>query len=195
VHDGRGAPGVPAPSYRLPFIAAECGVELTGRHQVLIDARGAALVAVALARQHGASTPAELADALDIRMGHLEPDRYVPCAKRDRRAGGSGRVRLVTPDVSPDADPDHPLHGQVIVFTGTLKTRTRQQAWDDVARVGAIPEKDVTGRTNILVIGDVNPAVLTPGATITGKAARAFALQAKGQDIEVMTEDDFIRSL
>jgi DNA polymerase III epsilon subunit-like protein len=30
------------PSYRLPFVAAECGVELAGRHQVLINARGAA---------------------------------------------------------------------------------------------------------------------------------------------------------
>jgi DNA polymerase III subunit epsilon len=83
----------------------------------------------------------------------------------------------------------------VIVFTGTLKTRTRQQAWDEVARTGAIPEKDVTGRTNIVVIGDLNPAVLTPGAATTGKASRAFALQGKGHDIEVMTEDDFIRSL
>jgi DNA polymerase III subunit epsilon len=126
-------------------------------------------------------------------MGRLEPGRYVPCVRRDR--GDSGRDRLVTPDVSPDADPDHPLYGQVIVFTGTLKSRTRQQAWDDVARIGAIPEKSVTGHTNILIIGDLNPAVLTPGATTSGKAAHAFALQAKGQDIEVMTEDDFIRSL
>ena len=37
-------------AFRLPFVAAECGVELSGRHQVLINARGAALVTVALAR-------------------------------------------------------------------------------------------------------------------------------------------------
>jgi len=148
------------PSYRLPFVADKCGVELTGRHQVLISARGAAMVAVALARKHGASTPSELADALDIRMGCLEPGRYVSCAGRDRR--GSGRDRLVNPGASPDADPDHPPYGQVIVFTGTLQTRTRQQAWGDAARAGAIPEKGVTARTNILVIGDLNPGVLTP---------------------------------
>jgi hypothetical protein len=29
----------------------------------------------------------------------------------------------------------------------------------------------------------------------TGKAAKVFAVQEKGQDIEVMTEDDFIRGL
>jgi DNA polymerase III epsilon subunit-like protein len=181
------------PSYRLPFVAAECGVELAGRHQVLINARGAALVTVALAHQHHAATPGELADALAIRTGRLEPGRYLPA--RRRPPNHSGRDPLTAPDASPDADPDHPLYGRVIVFTGALKTRTRQQAWEDAARAGAIPEKDVTGRTSILVIGDLNPAVLTPGAATSGRAARAFALQAKGQDIEVMTEDDFIRSL
>ena len=94
-----------------------------------------------------------------------------------------------------DADPDHPFYGRVIVFTGTLMSRTRQMAWDDVVRVGGIPELGVTKRTNILVTGDINPAVLAPGTPTTGKAAKAFRLQDKGQDIEVMTEDDFLRSL
>ena len=30
---------------------------------------------------------------------------------------------------------------------------------------------------------------------MTGKTAKVFALQDKGQDIEVMAEDDFLRSL
>jgi DNA polymerase III subunit epsilon len=81
------------------------------------------------------------------------------------------------------------------VFTGTLQSRTRQTAWEDVVKVGGVPEPGVTKRTNILVIGDINPAVLTPGIATTGKAAKAFALQDQGQDIEVMTEDDFLRSL
>jgi len=182
------------PSYRLPFVADKCGIELAGRHQVLINARGAALVAVALARRHGASTLGELAAALGVRPGHLEPDCYAPAIRQGQR---SGPDRSATADASPLREPDsvHPLCGRVVVFTGTLKTRTRQQAWNDVAAVGAIPEKDVTRRTNILVVGDLNPAVFTPGATTTGKAAHAFSLQAKGQDIEIMTEDDLIRNL
>jgi DNA polymerase III subunit epsilon len=68
-------------------------------------------------------------------------------------------------------------------------------AWDDVVRVGGVPEREVTKRTNILVRGDVNPAVLAPGMPITGKTAKAFALQADGQDIELMSEDDFLRNL
>jgi DNA polymerase-3 subunit epsilon len=37
------------PSYKLAFVTDKCGIELAGRHQVLINAHGAALVAVALA--------------------------------------------------------------------------------------------------------------------------------------------------
>lgn len=39
-------------------------------------------------------------------------------------------------------------------------------AWDDVIKVGSIPELSATKRTNVLVIGDINPAVLVPGMSL-----------------------------
>ena len=53
----------------------------------------------------------------------------------------------------------------------------RQIAWNECARVGAIAEYKTTKRTNVLVVGDVNPAVLQPGSPLTAKARRAFELQ------------------
>jgi DNA polymerase III epsilon subunit-like protein len=181
------------PSYRLPFVAAECDVSLVNHHQASDDARCAALIAVAMARKQGADTLAELAESFDVRIGHLAECRYAPSARRSHSHGGA--YNLVRPDANPDADPDHPYYGRILVFTGTLRSRTRQTAWEDVVKVGGIPEPGVTKRTNILVTGDINPAVLTPGVATTGKAAKAFALQDQGQDIEVMTEDDFLRNL
>lgn len=178
------------PSYRLPFVAAECDVDFDHHHQAVSDARCAALIAVALARKQGAQTLAGLADSFSVRIGHMESGYYSASARR-----GSGGHALIRADANPDADPDHPLYGRVIVFTGALMSRTRQMAWDDVIKVGGTPEPGVTKRTNVLVIGDINPAVLVPGMVTTGKAAKAFALQGKGQEIEVMTEDDFLRSL
>jgi DNA polymerase-3 subunit epsilon len=165
------------PSYRLPFVAAECDVSLVSHHQARDDARCAALIAVAMARKQGADTLAELAGSFGVRIGHLEGGNYTPGAS------------------NPEANPDHPFYGRVLVFTGALQSRTRQTAWEEVVKVGGIPENTVTKRTNVLVIGDINPAVLAPGVATTGKAAKAFALQDKGQDIEVMTEDDFLRNL
>ncbi len=178
------------PSYRLPFVAAECDVDLRHHHQAVSDARCAALIAVAMARKQSAQTLAELADSFSVRIGHMETGFYSGSVQRS-----SGGHALIRADANPDADPDHLLYGRVIVFTGALMSRTRQMAWDDVIKVGGIPEFSVTKRTNVLVIGDINPAVLVPGMAITGKAAKAFALQDKGQEIEVMTEDDFVSSL
>ncbi len=180
------------PSYRLPFVAAQCDVDFHQHHQASDDARCTALIAVAMARKQGASTLAELADSFGVSIGHMETGHYAPSVWR---RPGEHAYKLIRADVNPDADPDHPFYGKVIVFTGALMSRTRQMAWDDVVKAGGTPERTVTKHTNILVIGDINPAVLAPGMVTTGKAAKAFALQDKGQDIELMTEDDFLRSL
>lgn len=72
---------------------------------------------------------------------------------------------------------------------------TRAIAQQECASIGAIPEQNITKRTNILVFGNINPAMLRPGSEVTGKTRKAFDLQRKGQAIEVMTEDDFLRCL
>jgi DNA polymerase-3 subunit epsilon len=181
------------PCYRLPFVAAQCGAEIGQHHRAGADARCTALIAVAMASKQGAQALTELADSLGVRTGHMEPpDHYCPTSWCN--SDGNGH-KLIRPDTNSDADPAHPFYGRTIVFTGVLTSRKRQQAWQDVAKVGGIPQPSVTKQTNILVIGDINPAVLAPGMNITEKAAKVFALQAKGQDIELMTEDDFLRSL
>ena len=180
------------PSYRLPFVAAQCDVDFHQHHQASDDARCAALIAVAMARKQGAQTLADLAESFGVSIGHMATGYYAPSVWC--RPGGH-TSKLIRPDANPEADPDHPFYGRVVVFTGALMSRTRQMAWDDVVKVGGIPELSVTKHTNILVMGDINPAVLAPGMVTTGKAAKAFALQEKGQDIEIMTEDDFLRSL
>ncbi|MBO0801530.1 MAG: hypothetical protein J2P25_00425 [Nocardiopsaceae bacterium] len=192
------------PFYRMPFVADACGVTLDGRHRPLINARGAALVAVALAQRQGTDSLDALAESLEVRLGSLEPGRYVRCAKRPalgtaspkaRASGAAGRQPLTAPGANPDADPEHPFYGKVVVFTGALQSRGRQEAWNDVSEVGGIPERDVTKRTNILVVGDLNPNTLAPGAVLSRKANRAVELRRAGQEIEVMAEDDFLEHL
>jgi DNA polymerase III subunit epsilon len=179
-------------SYRLPFVAAQCGVSLSQHHKASDDAHCAALITIAMARKQGAETLAELAGSFGVCIGHLEAGCYAPSMWQN--PDGHAR-RLILPDVNPEADSDHPLYGRYVVFTGALQSRTRQMAWEDVANVGGIPERTVTKRTNILVTGDINTAVLAPGMITTGKAAKAEALLQAGQEIELMTEDDFLRSL
>jgi hypothetical protein len=65
----------------------------------------------------------------------------------------------------------------------------RQDVWAAVAACGATPEKGVTKRTTVLVVGDGftgdNPADFH-----TGKAAKAVLWRSEGHRIEVRTEAD-----
>lgn len=177
------------PSYRLSFVAEACGFQHLQRYSAADDADAIARIAVAMSEEYQLDSIEALASQLTVRLGHMDAGTYTASVNRRLNHG------LVPPQVNPEADPEHPLYGRVVVFTGGLTSMTRQLAWEELARVGGIPEPGVTKRTNVLVVGDINPAVLAPGATMTGKAAKAFALQDKGQEIEVMTEDDFLRSL
>lgn len=178
------------PSYRLPFVTDKCGFTLTDHHDPLADARAVVGIIKHLADLQGVEDLAEIGSRLKVRIGQMEAGVY-----KGSVCTATGNNGLVSAEVDPDADPEGHLYGRVVVFTGALMSMTRQLAWDEVCRAGGVPEKNTTKRTNVLVLGDFNPASLRPGATFSGKARKAFELQDKGQDIELMTEDDFLRAL
>lgn len=170
-------------SYRLPLVAQECGVGGLDHHDAGGDAAACAGVVLEIARRREADSLEALLSGLHMLMGQLTPQAWLGC--RGRPLPGS---YLVPPTVAEDADPDHPLYGQVIVFTGALSIR-RQDAWDAVASCGATPENSVTKRTNLLVVGD-GFGGNDPADFYTGKAAKAVRWRAKGHQIEVLTEGD-----
>ena len=180
------------PSYRLPFVIKALGKRIDLHHDPLADARAVADIVDGLAKANGATDLDALAESVGVRIGRMDSGLYRGSVAK---YSGGGTSRLTQSELNPDADPDGYLYGRVVVFTGALMTMTRQVAWDECARVGATAERSTTQRTNVLVVGDINPAVLRPGAALTAKAERAFQLQDQGQDIEVMTEDDFLRCL
>jgi len=181
------------PTYRLPFLAETMGISFDDHHNPLADATAVAEVVARLAEQQEAADLHGLADSLGVRIGRMSSDTYRGSVAVS--TGGHGPRRFTPLEINAAADPGGYLYGRVVVFTGALMSMTRDAARHECARVGAIPEPSTTKRTNVLVVGDINPAVLRPGSSVTGKARKAFELQDNGQDIEVMTEDDFLRCL
>ena len=179
------------PSYRLPFVAEAAGVPFDDHHDAGADSRAAAEILLRMAELREQATIAGLLADTGVGIGSIRAADWRGCrSQRFSRAHGGGDLVVSPPN--PDADPDHPLYGQAVVFTGTLSTMTRQQAFDLAAMVGASCERGVTKRTNVLVMGDQDARRLRPGATLSSKARKAFALQSKGQAIEVMGEEDFL---
>jgi DNA polymerase-3 subunit epsilon len=173
-------------SYRLPLVCAELGIPLDQHHQATADAEAAARVVLALCDRSQVSSLEDLADSLQVRLGKLLAREWSGCVRTPVYTGNGLEP---PPAANPDADPDHPLYGQVVVFTGALEMR-RADAQDVVAQLGGTPEAGVTKRTTLLVIGDGFRGDRVEDFH-TGKALKAAKWLAKGHQIEVLTELDF----
>ena len=88
-----------------------------------------------------------------------------------------------------DGNPEGDLHGEVVVFTGTLDM-LRREAADLAAGVGCQVDQNVTKKTTILVLGDQEAWRLAGYAKST-KHRKAELLVAEGCRIRIIREVDF----
>lgn len=167
-------------SYSLPFVAAELGIEDLTHHEALADATQAARIAAALAGRVGAATLDELLTTSGVVVGSGARTTVASAGSATRSTGDFST--LTASDV---------LAGESIVFTGTLTLTKRSEAQALVEHFGGTAQAGVTKKTTILVSGDLDPRTLRPGATLSRKLDKAMSLAAKGQPIEIWTEDDF----
>lgn len=107
-------------------------------------------------------------------------------------------LRRVEQPVDPNADgkpltrqgnPDGPLFGEVLVFTGSLEI-PRREAADLAASVGCEVAQGVTKQTTLLVAGDQDIRRLA-GHDKSSKHRKAEGLIAAGRSIRILRETDF----
>ena len=151
--------------YGLSNVAADLSIEFR-HHDALEDARAAAEITL----------QASDAAGLDI-------DGWL------RRVEKPIDPRSFPEGVRREGDPEGPLYGEVLVFTGELKL-PRREAADLAANAGCKVDTGVTKRTTLLIVGDQDAAKLA-GHEKSTKHRRAEALIAKGQLIRILRETDF----
>ncbi|WDF32289.1 exonuclease domain-containing protein [Arthrobacter agilis] len=191
------------PSYSLPFVAQAAGVPLVNHHDAVEDARACAGILIDIARRYDAPTVEDVLGAHGLPLSRA--DRYEPglddLSKATRTALGRGTSPVgwagwpeegANPHANAQADPRHPLYGQTVVFTGNLGI-PRPQAKERAARLGAQPASSVTRRTTVLVVGDGFVASDLRDGRVTGKARRVLELHERGQEIEVLSEAEFLQ--
>jgi DNA polymerase III subunit epsilon len=137
-------------------------------HHALEDAKAAGQIVLAATEK----------SSLDLE-GMLRRVR-LPINPNDANVGGA--IRRV-------GNPDGPLTGEVIVFTGTLQI-LRSDAADLAASVGCDVGTSVTKNTTMLVVGDTDVARLA-GHDKSSKHRKVEELILKGTPIRVNRETDF----
>ncbi|RLP84065.1 DNA polymerase III [Mycetocola lacteus] len=171
------------PSHKLPLVIEHFGLPTFDHHEAGADSRACALITMRVAEERGSTTIEELWASIPGRKG-----------------SGSPRIRTHTkkadlPQPRAEADPHHPLFGEVVCFSGELDSYTRTEAQQMVASFGATVSSSVTKKTTLVVTGGFDPATLRAGATQSTKVQRAQELAQKGQTIEIVTEQTFLEIL
>ncbi len=96
---------------------------------------------------------------------------------------GSSTIKL-------DGNPDGPLYGEQLVFTGAL-SMTRAEAGKIAAELGCDVTNSVTKKTTMLVVG-IQDSFKLAGYEKSSKHRKAEKLiKDKGQNIRILSETDF----
>jgi DNA polymerase-3 subunit epsilon len=186
-------------SYSLPFVAQHLGIEHEVMHRAGSDAQCAGDIALALLARSNQTDLQSLAGSLGISAGGFDSETLFLSRSESRGLGSFSKTTIETIRASIKdqvaANPDGPLFGHRVAFTGGLGSMTRAEAAERVLAAGGEPQLGVTQSTDFLVVGAENGYTIDPRTAFTGKFAKAEALRAKGSKIEVLDELTFVRML
>lgn len=119
--------------------------------------------------------------------GLLERIRY---PERDPKA------KDLVPDPGVSPDPDNFFYGKNVLFTGSFKSwRIDNKAIckQAICNIGGFPQDTLNSYTNVLVEGiQVSTRKIEGKHDMSGKQKKVREMKAKGQDIEIVSGNDFI---
>ncbi|MDR1554198.1 MAG: hypothetical protein LBS69_12190 [Prevotellaceae bacterium] len=91
-------------------------------------------------------------------------------------------------------NPDSIFYGQTVVFTGTLSSMLRLEAQQIIADIGGINANNVTKDTDFLIVGQQDYRIVGDDG-MSGKQEKAIKFIEKGYELEVISEEDFLKNI
>ncbi len=153
--------------YKLKNIARDMRIEFN-HHEAVEDAMAAAIIALNACK-----------------VSNTEIDGWLNKVKEKIPGLGLG---LIAP-IKREGNPEGPLHGETVLFTGKLGL-VRREAADMAAKLGCKVVNGPSRNVTMLVVGTQDKLVLN-GYDKSSKHRRIEKLINEGLDIQILSEDDF----
>lgn len=136
------------------------------------------------------STLEELEEKYHFHRGKFAPDTFIAhLATKNKK---TKTEMLESLEEHPElADEGNYFYGKNVCFTGTCSYGTRKELLQKIKDVGGIPSDSVTKKTEVLVVGQQDYRVVGEDG-MSKKQEKAKALLDKGQDIEILSEIEFL---
>lgn len=177
-------------SYSLDSLIYDFNLPSFSHHDALEDTKACLSLLHYLIDTNGSKNAFDLCDAANCSVGKIiDAEKYIPC-KHFPDIKKSKVSLFDYSSINKDASESHPFYNKVIVFTGTLSSCTRIDAFKMVADVGGIPSDSLSKKTNYLVTGYQRPEALN-GHEKSNKRMKAEQYLSKGADIQIISESEF----
>lgn len=123
-----------------------------------------------------------------------------PTGTKSKTKSKTGRLGMLADQLGADQlieryGKSRALEGEHVVFTGTLKHGQRAAVQQLVTAIGGVPDKSLTKKTTVLVVGIPNPRSGIEGAPVSRKLLKASQMRDNGSPIEVISEEEFFNRL
>lgn len=180
-------------SYSLPIICEAMGIPFSSHHRAGSDAEACAKVFIKSIELSGVGDFEELQSKYEFKCGRFAEDVFEGQKSVKKSAYSGKSIKEYVGDPS-KVDEDSYFYQKSVCFTGTCKWATRDTLLQTIADIGGYPQKGVNKSTQILVVGQQDYRLVGEDG-MSSKQEKAIALKEAGQDIEVMSEEQFLSML
>lgn len=175
-------------NYKLTTLSKHMGIEFI-HHDALEDAYACSEVINKALEVSDCQDLIELTKKFNMRLGKHNGESYIASGNKKTRSDFSSLSTSYE-----DLDTEHPFYESSVVFTGTLNSMVRKEAAQKVVDRGGACSNSVNKNTSYLVIGDYDLTRFSEGFK-SSKIVKAETLLTKGQRIEIISENEFVRMI
>lgn len=178
-------------SYTLNYVCDALEIEMERYHRAESDAVACAKVFIECLKRIEAKSFVDLQDILDLRCGRFSKNYFRP-QRVNKHYDYKKGIDVSSIEGDPDKiDEDSYFYNKVVCFTGKCMYAIRKDLLQMIADIGGIPADSVTAKTDILVVGQQDYRVVGESG-MSSKQKKAISLKDKGQDIEILSEAEFL---
>lgn len=178
-------------SYSLDSVCEALNIDMGVHHRAEADAEACAKIFLECLKLSEATSFADLMEKYRFDCGRFSENYFRPQrSKRDYSGKKKINVKEIVGDPS-KIDEGSYFYEKEVCFTGKCMYAIRKDLLKMIADIGGIPSDAVTSRTDILVVGQQDYRVVGDSG-MSSKQKKAIALKDKGQDIEILSESEFL---
>ncbi len=178
------------PAYDLKTLCQINDIKFN-HHRAGDDSKACAELTLKAFIESGTNSIDEFPEKLKTTIGQIYDGGYKP--SESKRLYKSKNATLIVGDTSKH-NTESIFYGRTVVFTGTLSSMPRIDAQQIIADIGGNNGNGVTNETDYLVVGHQDYRVVGEDG-MSSKQEKAIKLIEKGAELEIISEEDFLKNI